>query len=506
MPDAGLGEAGLVLGSTMTALGFAIGSQNFKNPQLRRVCQIGSIATMAAPVGMCVYYSSFPKNPTLIVAKALQVAASEHFFGRPPRHTPERIQQGMRASGTIGSSTIVKKVTGADRVGEGSGFTSELFPLHIEYEGPEGPRVVICKTDPPGFQNVGIRVTSRLLGLYANECNFYNFKIAEMCGWDTPVVYHADHDKATEGCTILMEDLGQYPDSYFGDQVAGATLQEANIALREISKLHIRFWNSVRRESPAGFEAWKPLEDGTLDITFEIIGRRAAFKRAKAVYKEYGWTSLTKDRSDAIELYMENAMKLCMRRKPKEIGGNMTTTLCHADYRMENLFFCSADGGELKVKVFDFQTVQEQNPCRDLGYFVIMNMTTEMRRKHEVDLLLYYHQQMAKGGVDYPWLEMLSDYQNFVGFLNVTMMSMLANVNWSTMTTDQASQKAIRLWSSMAQRLVVAVDDWNLREYIDLALTLHPSDDRSQLWRVIPAHFREAGPASLVVASPSSRL
>jgi hypothetical protein len=324
-----------------------------------------------------------------------------------------------------------------------------------------------------------------------------NYNIAEMCGWDAPIVYHAEHNAAKATCTILMEDLTRYPNAYFGDQVAGASLDEASMAIRELTKLHLRFWNCARREVPAGFNLWKPLEDGSIDITVEIVGRTVAFAKFQASYKDFGWTALTSKAADTIQRYFANALKLCLRRKPKELGGQMNTTLCHADYRMENLFFWEdpADGVK-KVKVFDFQTVHEQNPCRDLVYFLCLNLTAESRNAHELDLLRYYHQLLTEGGVEYPWLEMMSDFQNFVGFTNVTFVSMMANMNWSELTTEEATQKAVRLWSTMSQRLVIALEDWNVKEYLDLALTLRPSDDRSLLWQAVPPRYREAGPAT----------
>jgi hypothetical protein len=83
---AGESEFLTVIASGITALGFVVGSQKAQNPTLKRICQVGTMASIVPGVGVVAYYSTFPGNPALMILKSVQVALSEHFHGRPARY------------------------------------------------------------------------------------------------------------------------------------------------------------------------------------------------------------------------------------------------------------------------------------------------------------------------------------------------------------------------------------------------------------------------------------
>src|SRR6516165_10051070 len=117
----------------------------------------------------------------------------------------------------------------------GTGQMSECYRVRLTYADrgrvPGGPRSVVLKvaaTDPVSRQ------TGLALGLYEREVRFYR-DIAPRLGGPIAPCYHAAVDTSTGVFDLLLADAGP---AIVGDEIAGATSEQASIAVTELARLH----------------------------------------------------------------------------------------------------------------------------------------------------------------------------------------------------------------------------------------------------------------------------
>ncbi|WP_423919763.1 phosphotransferase family protein [Candidatus Poriferisodalis sp.] len=90
----------------------------------------------------------------------------------------------------------------------------------------------------------------------------------------------------------------------------------------------------------------------------------------------------------------------------------------HFDYRLDNLLVGTQQQAG-KVTVVDWQTVRIGDPLTDVSYFLGGNLTTEVRRTAEEDLVRSYHQAICAAGVEsLSWEDCWESYRRaaFHGF------------------------------------------------------------------------------------------
>jgi len=134
-------------------------------------------------------------------------------------------------------------------------------------------------------------------------------------------------------------------------------------------------------------------------------------------------------------------------------------TLTHGDFRLDNLFF--ADDGS--VAVVDWQMSMRAPGQADFVYFCANNLTTEMRRARERDLLARYVGVQPADAVtaDSVWqgyLEGLVFYATSFGA--------------SLLTIDPANERGVALFEALVHRTFTAVDD--LEAGVALGMSAHP--------------------------------
>ena len=135
-------------------------------------------------------------------------------------------------------------------------------------------------------------------------------------------------------------------------------------------------------------------------------------------------------------------------------------TLCHGDFRADNLMFAPREGGAILITV-DWQAPLQARGAFDVGYLMSMSVTTEVRRAHEPVLLHGYHDKLVAAGVeDYAYDEFFHDYRRglLVGFTYVVHSGAVA---------DLANPVAEGLLDSAVRRLDAAVQDHGLAEFVD---------------------------------------
>ena len=341
-----------------------------------------------------------------------------------------------------------------EQIAVGEGFAGQLARIEIGYAGGSGtpddaPSSLIGKF---ASAHAETRELLAMAGGYEREVRFYS-DLAEGCGLPTPRCYHAAFDAEAGTCVILLEDLSP---AETGDQVLGATVEEARFVVAELARFHARWWND---QSLISMEWMRPSADmGEQIITLFETGL-PAFEEKAADYPR-------------IRVLVRRAGKVLPMMVAELLGrfGRQPYTLVHGDMRLDNLFLPVADGD--RFTVIDWQGTTLGAGAADLSYWLALSLTVEVRRAHEDELLRLYHSTLVEHGVtDYKFSELKRDYAGtllaLIPFAVVASNALdlssergqaLAGAIFSRMDEALADHKAGRLlliapWAIRAQRL-----------------------------------------------------
>ncbi|OBJ03222.1 phosphotransferase [Mycobacterium alsense] len=254
----------------------------------------------------------------------------------------------------------------------GTGQMSECYRVRLTYERPEAgwPASVVLKvaaSDPVSRQ------TGSALGLYEREVRFYG-DIAPRLGGPIAPCYHAALDTATGVFDLLLGDAGP---AVVGDEIAGATTDQARIAVVELGRLHGPLLGDttlaeapwLNRDAPLNQAMIATLYAGFVERYGDLIApeHRVVCERLVAAFDGY----------------------LAQESEPSRIRG-----LVHGDYRLDNLLFGTA-GADRALTVVDWQTVAWGPALTDLSYFLGCALRTEDRRERYDELLGAYYEALG---------------------------------------------------------------------------------------------------------------
>ena len=114
----------------------------------------------------------------------------------------------------------------------GTGQMSECYRVSLTYaDGDGGPNSLVLKvaaTDPVSRQ------TGLALGLYEREVRFYTDIAPQIDGPVAPC-HHAAYDAQRGAFHLLLGDAGP---ATVGDEIHGATVEQATLALTELGRVH----------------------------------------------------------------------------------------------------------------------------------------------------------------------------------------------------------------------------------------------------------------------------
>ena len=349
----------------------------------------------------------------------------------------------LRASVRPGDAAAFANLTSvsAQPLGGDAGMASDLHRLSLGYApgAPPGPATLVVKM-PSSVPEV--REMARGWGQYQREVLFYR-DIAATIAMRTPKPYVAEFDPQTQWFVLVMEDLAPATD---GNQTVGLPLDHARLALGEIAVLHATWWN--RPELAALETAIKPFGEGP----WAGAGERHA--AAWPAFDKFlaGRASPEMRRVTERMAYVVEPMMRDMARGSR--------TLCHGDFRADNMMFARGDPGAALITV-DWQVPMQARGAFDVGYLMSMSITTELRRVHETALLRRYHDRLTAAGVeDYAYDAFFHDYRLalLIGFTYVVQAGASA---------DLTHPVAQALFDSAVRRIDSAVQDHGLAEFVD---------------------------------------
>ncbi|MDV3129643.1 ecdysteroid 22-kinase family protein [Mycobacterium sp. 21AC1] len=293
-------------------------------------------------------------------------------------------------------------VTGFSFERIGTGQMSECYRVTLDYaDGASGPASVVLKvaaTDPSSRQ------TGLALGLYEREVLFYT-EVAPGLHGPVAACHHAAYD-ADSGAFDLL--LGDAEPAVVGDEIRGATVEQATLALAELGRLH----GPVLGDAALAQAQW--------------LNRDAPVNQALIAGLYAGFA----DRYDA--LITPEHRRVCERLVESfdaylaaEAEPGRPMGLVHGDYRLDNMLF-GEPGADRPLTVVDWQTVTWGPALTDLAYFLGCALPVSQRRDHYDTLLRAYHDAL---GPDAPLsLDQVRDgvrRQSFFGVMMAIISSML---------------------------------------------------------------------------------
>ncbi|MEN4478667.1 phosphotransferase [Mycolicibacterium cosmeticum] len=295
------------------------------------------------------------------------------------------------------------RVTGHDVERIGTGQMSECYRLRLRYaEGDSGPSSVVLKV---AAADPNSRATGLAMGLYEREVRFYAEVAPKLSGAVAnpfaPCFHHA-YDPESGSFDLVLGDAAP---ATVGDEIRGATTQQAALALQQLGLVH----GPLVGDPDLAGAGW--------------LNRDAPLNQALIAGLYAGFTERYGDRIDP------RHRQVCERLVAAFDGylaqeSTATKGLVHGDYRLDNLLF-GAPGAQRPLTVVDWQTVTWGPALTDAAYFLGCALAPEVRRAHYDDLLATYHAALGTGVLTLDEVRDGVRRQTFFGVMMAIVSSML---------------------------------------------------------------------------------
>ena len=269
----------------------------------------------------------------------------------------------------------------------GSGQVGMNLRFAVRSDDPAVPSSLVVKLASPDEKS---RATGMALRNYEREVKFYT-QVQPTVDIRVPHCWFADWDETSGLFVLVMEDMAPAEQ---GDQIAGCSVAQAEVAIDELACLHGPRWGDEtlfeldwveRRSSAADGERLAGIVGATFPGFAATLGER--------VQQETGGKGMAflTEMSTAIASYVE--------------AKGEAFCVTHGDYRLDNILFGST-GPRLTAAVVDWQTPGHGNGIADLAYFIGAGLLPEARRAHEWDLVARYIAGIERYGVsvDHEWV------------------------------------------------------------------------------------------------------
>ena len=331
--------------------------------------------------------------------KSNLVSSDQPLVRRPEDVSADWLTAVLRDSGAAPDDA---SVTGFTDSAIGTGQMSESHRLGLTWDerAPAGPASVVVKVAAADETS---RTTGIALGIYEREILFYR-EVAPRVGGPLARCHLARYDSEGGWFTLVLDDAAP---AVQGDQIAGCTVDEARLAMRELPRLHAPVWEDPQ----LGAAEWlnqPQVVDGAL-----VSGLLTGF------LERYD-ARIAPEHRGVVERFVARFDPwLADRREPFSI--------VHGDYRLDNMLF-GGEGSSKPLTVVDWQTVSWGPPLLDASYFLGAGLSVEDRRAHEEALVReYYEHLLALGVEDFAWDACWEEYRRrtFHGVLMAVVSPML---------------------------------------------------------------------------------
>ena len=259
-------------------------------------------------------------------------------------------------TGPVGGFTV-------ERIGTGQ--MSECYRVALTYDtaagraaGPSSVILKVAAADPNSRQ------TGKAMGLYEREVRFYTDIAPRLSGTSVATCHAAGFDAESGTFHLLLDDAAP---ATVGDEIRGATVQQARVALEQLGRFHGRLLGDASadwlvRDNPVNQASMSALYSAFVGRYADRIApeHRAVCERLVEVFDAYLAADAAAD-------------------QPRGV--------LHGDYRLDNLLF----GTDRPLTVVDWQTVTWGPVLTDVAYFLGCALTDDVRRDNYEALLSAYH-------------------------------------------------------------------------------------------------------------------
>ena len=321
-----------------------------------------------------------------------------------------------------------------NQIGTGIGVSSALYRCKLS--GTNCPSSVIVKL--PALDEAAV-FTSTMLRMYIREANFFTSLVHQM-PIHVPTGYLALIDEETSKFVVVMEDLGNLR---IIDQNVGMSIDDAQKSIDAAAKLHAKWWGGgdALAESGATISRGDPIYPAILPFVFGE-----------------GWDKLKSEMSlpqAILEIGPHFSDALPKLLSSMVIGPN---TLCHGDFRADNLLFNEND----EPVVIDFQLLGSGTGAYDIAYFVTQSLTPEIASKYEQQLF----DQWVKALIAYGAPKDLVDRDALWKHYRTAALFCLAYPVIASRGMDLSDPRQHKLIEVMTDRFDRAVRELNLAELL----------------------------------------
>jgi hypothetical protein len=351
----------------------------------------------------------------------------------------------LREGGVLDAGSQVAEVE-HEAIGVGVGIVGQLARLRLRYEGTArgAPGSVVLKMPSQYPEN---RAIGDHFNFYEREGRFYQ-QIGDKLGVRTPACYWNHVDADSGSFALLLEDLGSRTTI---SQIAGMSAARAADALRCLAELHGSWWGSPVLDQ----FRWMPRLDDPINLAAGQQYRDAwpAFADRIDGYLDSRALGL----GERIQVAMEELFHRGIDEAP--------VTVCHGDFRIDNLLFDDEAECPERVAVLDWQITYRGPAVTDVAYLLCQSMEVEERRVEERSLLEGWYAAVASvrgtdGDMpDYP-LELAWDH-----YRRATLGTTVYPVT-ALGAMDLANERGVELCRAMAVRSFAAVVDLDAEELL----------------------------------------
>lgn len=320
-------------------------------------------------------------------------------------------------------------------MGEGVGMMSNMAIIHLTWQDTALPDSLVIKI---AAENETNRAVSQQFNLYLKEVSYYR-DLAPRTTAGSPKVYASDIDD-DQNFFLLMQNVSDYR---MGNQVAGASLEECQLCVDFLTKLHASFWNNIEDVD------WLPHMSNSENASNMAMGCEVGWTQLLEIFGEFVPESINARRED----YIASISRL------QEALDQAPRTLIHGDFRMDNMLF-GQQPEHAPLLVVDFQGPLKGNGIHDLAYLLSHSAPPEIRRANEQDLIRRYVDGLAAEGVeDYGFDKAWQHYR--IGVLYAwTVAVVIAG------TMDPANERGYAWMSKMVERNGIAINDLDCLELL----------------------------------------
>jgi thiamine kinase-like enzyme len=217
--------------------------------------------------------------------------------------------------------------------------------------------------------------------------------------------------------------------------------------VRELARFQAKWWNSAELEALD----WMP----KTNVEWQVAAVEQGYAEGMAPFCEFAAEYLTPELRD-----IANRFGKSIRPIMNNIADDMPTTMVHGDYRLDNMFFATAQGG-VEFAVIDWQIANRGGGVFDVAYFVSGTLTPDERRSREHEIVKLYHDTLVENGVkNYTFDQCWQDYRTATLFLLPYSVIGAGSI-------DLSNERGIDLFKKITSGTLAAISDLKSGELLD---------------------------------------